>query len=242
MRRALFLALVLVLAAVVAAVAAPPATVAVGGETVTRLARQWLVERLAGEVEPAGIEPQGEARDLVLPAGETSFAMSLQSGSVAAGAMTVLVEAIVTDGRGARTSRSTTVHFRVNAHADVVVAVRDLPRRTLLGAADVRRERRPVSRLPLNALRDPGDAVGKEVTRPVAPGEVLTAHSVSAPLVIRRGSVVSLVLEGPNFKIVARGIAAEDGTLGAPIRVINQSSRREVMGRVEDDRTVRVAF
>jgi flagella basal body P-ring formation protein FlgA len=243
MRRIPLLALLVVLVAVAIAAAAPAApTTTVAGDTVARLAHQWLAERLAGEVEPTGIQVQGAPRDLAMPAGETSFNLSLQSGSVAAGAMTVLVEAAVTDARGARTTRSTTVAFRVNALVDVVVAVRELPRRTLVGATDVRRERRPLARVPLAAVHDPAEVVGKETTRGMAPGEVLTASSLTTPLLIRRGSVVSLVIEGQNFRIVARGVAAEDGALGAPIRVINQSSRREVMGRVEDERTVRVSF
>lgn len=222
--------------------AAPAASTTVDGASVGRMARDWLVERFAGEVEPAGIELSATPRDLALPAGEAAFQLSMQSGSIGAGAVTVLVEAVVNDPRGTRTTRSTTAHFRINAAADVLVAVRDLPRRAVIAAGDVRVERRPATRLPQNAVRDLADAVGKETTRPVAPGEVLSASALSAPLVVRRGAVVSLVLEGPNFKIVARGVAAEDGAVGAPIRVINQSSRREITGRVEDERTVRVSF
>ena len=54
--------------------------------------------------------------------------------------------------------------------------------------------------------------------------------------------MVSLILEGPGFRIMARGVAAEDGAVGQTIRVTNQASRRELAGKVEDERTVRVAF
>jgi flagella basal body P-ring formation protein FlgA len=82
--------------------------------------------------------------------------------------------------------------------------------------------------------------VGKEVVRAVAPGEVVIAAAVAPPRTIRRGSVVSLILEGQGFRIVARGIASEDGAVGQTIKVVNQSSRRELAGRIEDERTVRV--
>ena len=241
-------ALALVLVTLLSLLAPPaPAGTAAGGTTLSAealvgLARHWLAERLAAEVEPTAIEPVGTPRELVLPPGALSLQLTQQSGSAAAGAVTVLVEAVVTDMRGARTARSTTVNFRVNALQDVVVAVRELHRKTPVAAADVRREQRPAARVPHGALRDVADAVGKETTRPLAPGEVLTGPSVSAQLLIRRGALVSLVLEGPSFRIVARGVAVEDGALGAPIRVINQASRREVVGRVEDGRTVRISF
>lgn len=221
---------------------ATPAETWLGSEAVTRIAREWLLERLAGQVDPAAVEPHGIPRDLVLPSGDVALNVTLQSGSVESGTMTVLVEAVVTDARGARATRSATATFRIHALQDVVVAVRELPRRTLIRAADVRLERRASSRLPAGAARELAQVVGKEAARGFAPGEVVTTQGLSAPLVIRRGDIVSLILEGPNFRIQARGIAREDGTLGEPIRVMNQASRREVMGRVEDARTVRIPF
>jgi flagella basal body P-ring formation protein FlgA len=240
-RRVLALALLVTLLAPAQA-ATPAAGTTLAAETLVALARQWLTERLGGEPQPGDIEALGTPRELLLPAGELTLQLTQQSGSLAAGVITVLVEATVTDGRGGRTVRSTTVNFKVNAVQDVVVAVRELPRKTVVAAADVRRERRPAARVPHGAVRDVAEVVGKETSRSFAPGEVLTAPSISAPLLIRRGALVSLVLEGPSFRIVARGVATEDGSLGASIRVINQSSRREVVGRVEDDRTVRVPF
>jgi flagella basal body P-ring formation protein FlgA len=237
-RRALAFVLLLMLLAP----SAPAAGTGLTAETLVALARQWLTERLGGETQPGDIEPLGTPRELLLPAGELTLQLTQQSGSVAAGVITVLVEATVTDARGGRTVRSATVNFKVNAVQDVVVAVRELPRKTVVVAADVRRERRPAARVPQGAVRDVAEVVGKETIRAFAPGEVLTGPSVSAPLLIRRGALVSLILEGPSFRIVARGVATEDGSLGASIRVLNQSSRREVVGRVEDDRTVRVPF
>jgi flagella basal body P-ring formation protein FlgA len=237
----------LILWIVVALLVAPLAFAATGStwlgpDTVTRIAREWLLERLGPGLDPSAVEIAGVPRELLLPAGDVAFATTLQSGSVAAGFITVLVEAAVTDARGSRTTRSATVNFRVNPLQDVVIAVRELGRRAVITAGDVRVERRLQSRLPANAVRDVQEVLGREVTRPLAPGEIVTAPAVTAPMIIRRGSVVSVVVEGANFKIVARGVAAEDGAQGAPIRVVNAASRREVVGRVEDERTVRIPF
>ncbi|MBI3637228.1 MAG: flagellar basal body P-ring formation protein FlgA [Candidatus Rokubacteria bacterium] len=211
-------------------------------ETLTRIAREWVVERLAADIDTAALEVTGTPREIALPAGDVTVNVTLQSGSVAAGALTVLVEATVAEGQGRRTTRSATVGFRVNALQDVVVAVRELSRRTVITSGDVRVERRAASRTAPGAVHDVREAVGKEVTRPIAPGEPVTTGSLTAPVLIRRGSTVSLLLEGPAFRILARGIASEDGVLGQPIRVMNQASRKEVVGRVEDERTVRIAY
>ena len=237
----------LVLCTLATLTVAPPALAAtgptwLGSDAVTRIAREWLLERLGASMDAGAVEVAGVPRELLLPAGEVAVSATLQSGSVATGTMIVLVEAVVTDSRGQRTTRSATVNFRVNPLQDVVVTTRELGRRAVINSADVRVERRLQSRLPANAAHDLNEVLGREVTRPLAPGEVVTTQAVTTPLIIRRGSIVSVVVEGSNFKIVARGVAVEDGAQGAAIRVLNAASRREVVGTVEDDRTVRIPF
>ena len=211
-------------------------------EAVAALARDWIAAHAPASLDRGAVELTATPRDLVLPAGEVSTTVTLQAGSLAGGPVTVLVEATSLDRLGARTTRSTTVNFRIGAQQDVVVAVRELTARTALAASDLRTERRSYDRVPAGALRETREAVGKEVTRALAPGEVLTASSVATPRAVRRGSVVTLLVEGRGFRIVARGVASEDGAVGDTIKVVTQSSRREMAGRVEDDRTIRIPF
>ncbi|MBI2772907.1 MAG: Flp pilus assembly protein CpaB [Chloroflexi bacterium] len=58
---------------------------------------------------------------------------------------------------------------------DVLVAARDIPARTALGAADVKVAKIDVSVAPPAALKDPKDAVGKILQQPVAVNEPLIA-------------------------------------------------------------------
>jgi flagella basal body P-ring formation protein FlgA len=211
-------------------------------EAVAALARDWLAARVARDVDRSAIELLAAPRELVLPAGDVTTTVSLQSGSLAGGPVTVLVEAASHDRAGVRTARSATATFRINTQYDVVVAARDLAPRTIVTAADVRTERRPFDRLPIGALKDVREAVGKESTRAMAPGEPVTSSAVVPPRAVRRGAVVTLLVEGRGFRVVARGIASEDGAVGDTIRVVNQTSHKEMAGRVEDDRTVRIAF
>jgi flagella basal body P-ring formation protein FlgA len=213
-----------------------------GTEAVAALARDWLAGRVARDVERGAIELLAAPRELVLPAGEVVTSVSLQSGSLAGGPVTVLVEAVSEDRMGVRTTRSATATFRINARHDVVVVTRDVGPRTILAAADVRIERRPFDRMPPGALREVREAIGKEATRGVAQGEPLTTSAVAAPRAVRRGAVVTLLVEGQGFRVAARGVASEDGAVGDTIRVVNQTSHREMAGRVEDDRTVRIPF
>jgi flagella basal body P-ring formation protein FlgA len=209
---------------------------------VAELARAFVLERFGADLAGATIEPVGTPRDLVLPAGEISTTVSLQAGSPGGGHLIVLVEAAVALPRGLRVERSATVTFRVSAPRPVVVAVRELARGAVIQPRDLRVEQRPAERTPRGALAEMDLAAGKEVVRALAPGEVVTSSAVAAVRAVRREAVVARVIQGPGFRIVARGVAAEDGAVGETIRVVNQSSRREVSGRIDDDRTVRVSF
>ena len=243
MRRLLVCALVALAApaaSLAPASAAPERVSRLSSEMVGELARRFVLERFAAPLQGATLEMLAPPREIVLPGGPVETALSLQAGSPAAGHLIVLVEASVTDATGGRAERSATVAFRVNASQDAVIAVRELVRGSVVRPEDVRAERRPNDRLPRVPLASLGETVGKEVVRAVAPGEVVIAAAVAPPRTIRRGSVVSLILEGQGFRIVARGIASEDGAVGQTIKVVNQSSRRELAGRIEDERTVRV--
>jgi flagella basal body P-ring formation protein FlgA len=233
---------ILLVASLALPAAAAPLT-RLSAEVIAEFARTWLTERLGPDGDGLRIELVAQPRDLVLPGdGHVTTAASVQAGSLAGGPVTVLVEATLTDPSGTRTSRSTTVALRLNVDQDVVVALRELPRRAIVAARDLRVERRPADRVPRGAVADLRDAIGREITRPVGPGEVLTASALTTAVVMRRGAVITLRLDGPGFRINARGVASEDGAIGQSIRVVNQTSRRELVGRVEDERTVRIPF
>jgi flagellar basal body P-ring formation protein FlgA len=211
-------------------------------DAIAGLARAWLDERLPPEIDRAAIEQVGFARDLVVPRGPVSTAVTRQAGSLSGTWVTLLVELRGADTSGGLATRSVTVTFRFAPRQDVVVAVRELDRRAVVGRGDVRVERRSADELPHGAVHDPDDVIGKEMVRAVAPGTVLTATAVATRRAVRRGAVVNLVLDGAGFSIHARGIASEDGGVGDTIRVVNQASRRELAGRVEDDHTVRIPY
>jgi flagellar basal body P-ring formation protein FlgA len=124
----------------------------------------------------------------------------------------------------------------------VAVVARPLePRRSLM-SDDVRVEQRPATEVPPDAMTDVGDMAELEVVRPVQPGEILTPRVVRPRIAVKRGELVTLVLEGAGFRITTQGQANEDGRRGDSVRVLNVSSKREVMGRVEGGGLVRVPF
>ncbi|WP_052299026.1 flagellar basal body P-ring formation chaperone FlgA [Thermodesulfatator indicus] len=130
----------------------------------------------------------------------------------------------------------------VEAYVPVLVAKRPLGRHEVIDAVDVALEKRPVSRLPQDALTSLADALGKRLKVSVRPGQVIRAYALEVPPVVKRGKIVRIVAKGPNFTVTALGEARQDGCPGEIIRVRNLSSKREIFAQVVDAGTVEVKF
>jgi flagella basal body P-ring formation protein FlgA len=128
----------------------------------------------------------------------------------------------------------------VQAVKDVVVANRFLRRNQILGEDDLRVSSLRLAWSDVRYLENPALGVGKRVTRSVPSSLPLTEDVLGEPYIIRHGSRITIqYLNGP-LKILAVGVAKDDGAVGGYIRVANLDSRREVWARIIDGETVQV--
>ena len=122
------------------------------------------------------------------------------------------------------------------------VASRRLERGERVQAADVEaRPYQPASGAP-GAIADPSQVVGLRTRRAVPEGATWRTELVETAPVVERGDRVELVLQRGPLRIVGSGKARQEGRPGERIRVLNPSSRREVVGRVSANGVVHVAF
>lgn len=195
----------------------------------------------AGSGEAAGplaIVPAGRIDDLRVPTGEILLDPRLHEGPAGSAFLAATVVVRV-NGRDYQTLSLT---FRVGRYQQVVVAARPLEPKTVLGAADFRIDSVSSTELPADALpaiAEPGDL---EVLRPVKSGEVITPRMLRQKIAVKRGEIVTLILEGRGFRITTHGQAAEDARRGDTVRVVNAASKRDVLGKVEGPGMVRVPF
>ena len=91
-----------------------------------------------------------------------------------------------------------------------------------------------------NVLLDEQLIVGQAARRPLAEGRPIRAGDLEPPLLVRRKSIVTIILETPSMTLTAQGRALEDGALGDPVRVENTQSRRTIEATVDGPNTVRV--
>ncbi len=140
-----------------------------------------------------------------------------------------------------RTVSNQSVRVEIEALADIAVVTAGLRRGTILTAADVELSYQDISRYkePVFSL---DEVVGKRLKRSVRLGAALQRHQIEFPPLIKRGERVMIEARGQGLTLTAGGEAKEDGRPGEAIRVMNSSSRKEVLCRVVAPGLVRVEF
>ena len=135
---------------------------------------------------------------------------------------------------------SARVNAEVEAVKEVVVASRFLRRNQVMEQADVVRTAIRLIWPGGRYLENVDLVVGKRVTRSVSAHFPITEDALGNPYTIRQGAQITIqYLQGP-LKVVAVGVAKEDGPAGARIRVTNLDSKKELWARVVDSQTVQV--
>lgn len=88
---------------------------------------------------------------------------------------------------------------------------------------------------------DPSQILGRAPRRPIRAGEPIRANDLQIATMLKRGTMVTMVLETPQVLITTQGRAMEDGAEGQLVNVMNTSSNRVVKATVVDATTVAVA-
>ena len=129
---------------------------------------------------------------------------------------------------------------RGSVTAQVVVTGVPVTANTPLQAGDVALARRDVTMVP-DSIAAPADAVGLTSRRSLRAGEVLRQGQLAAPVLVKRGSAVSIVARKEQVEVSMAGEAMDPGALGQVIRVRNAASGTVIRARVVDEGVVEPA-
>jgi flagellar basal body P-ring formation protein FlgA len=133
------------------------------------------------------------------------------------------------------------VSGRLIRMTEVPVPARALAAGEAIAAADLATVTVRADRVSSDMLLQASDLVGKAPRHSLRPGEPVRASEVEVPLVIHRGTLVTIVLETPALRLSAEGKAMDDGGMGAVIRVANTKSSRVIDAVVAGPSAVTVA-
>ena len=127
---------------------------------------------------------------------------------------------------------TSTTPVQITGRIVALVAVPVLSRRMLAGEvikpSDVSTIPIPINQVGQEAVLDARMLIGQTPRRPLREHQPIMASDVRAPVLVAKGSAVTMVLEAPGLLLSAKGQALEDGAKGETIRIMNTQSNRTI--------------
>lgn len=124
--------------------------------------------------------------------------------------------------------------------APVYVVTQTVERGAIVEEADL--EVRAVDDGSARAALASDQIVGREATRRLEVGRVVRSGDVAAPLMVRKGQPVTILVARGGLSIAAQGRALSSGNRGALVRVQSAASRSLIEASVTGPGTVAVAL
>jgi flagella basal body P-ring formation protein FlgA len=121
---------------------------------------------------------------------------------------------------------------------DIPVPARQIGRDEVIAKRDIRWVKLPADRVDSLVVTQEEALVGQTPRYMLRAGDPVRAGDVHAPLLVAKGSLVTMVYQTANMVITVRGKAVQDGAKGETIRVMNIQSKRELDAVVSSADTV----
>jgi flagella basal body P-ring formation protein FlgA len=162
---------------------------------------------------------------------------------VAAGEISLSVESSAASGMGKRafnllintsdgSTKRASLIARVKEFKEVPVSKRNLPKGSIISEGDFVMARLNLDSIPTDAIDSIDGVIGYEASKDITNGEVLRFQKVTPPILVHSGSAVLMKYEGALFEATATGVALESGGAGQEIKVKNDSSKKIVIGKI----------
>ncbi len=132
------------------------------------------------------------------------------------------------------------IDARVTLPPMSVMVIRSLPRGAIVHASDVKLERGREGAADGEAFARLDDVVGKEVARSIAAGQLVRHDAVRAPLVVKRGEVVTVYARQAGLVVRTTARSRDDGSLGEVITVESLLNRQTFYARASGVQEVEV--
>ena len=138
-------------------------------------------------------------------------------------------------------TQSITVAGRIYRTVDVPTLSRRVAAGDIVGREDIQWQTARAEMVARNVILDPDKIVGKEAIRPLPSDQPVRNGDVRPPVIVTKGSLVTMIVQSPTMTLTSKGKAMENGSLGEAVRIQNTQSKIVVEGEVISNGTVRIA-
>jgi flagella basal body P-ring formation protein FlgA len=139
-----------------------------------------------------------------------------------------------------RNNKKITVRAKVRAFAWVVKSKRPFKKNYVIRDEDIYFAKMDIRKMPNGSVKDPKEISGKSLKRSIIANIPIVEGMVEMYQFVKRGKRVVLLINHGGLNITAAGKTREKGYVGKPVRAINLSSKKEIIGVLIDEKTVKV--
>lgn len=126
----------------------------------------------------------------------------------------------------------TRVTGRLHRETDVPVPARRIQANEVITERDIKWVKVRQNRLPRGVIVDINELIGKSPKRWLRAGIPVRAANVQPPILVPKGSLVTIYLKVPRMMLTAQGKALENGSDGDVIRINNTQSNKVIEAKV----------
>ena len=131
------------------------------------------------------------------------------------------VTAIVTAPAGDPAAQRVRVTGQAHRMRELPVLARRMTAGEVIKKSDLKWTRVRSDRLQQDVIVDPAELIGRVPRNPLRAMMPLRTSEVRRPIVVAKGSAVTMVLRRPGMLLTAKGLALDDGSKGDTIKVSN---------------------
>jgi len=131
-----------------------------------------------------------------------------------------------------------TRQYRALANYEILTTIyisqRNLQRGETIGQDDILQIKMPASRVPVGALTDKDEVVGKVLKRTIAQGLIIKREHIYPNIPVKRGSRVNITIVSGQVTIMTEGVLKSDAVVGGNARVQCFQTGKEIVGKLID--------
>jgi flagella basal body P-ring formation protein FlgA len=121
----------------------------------------------------------------------------------------------------------------------IVVPARDIARGETIGDSDLAYLAIPADKMPPSVATSMNDLDGKQTRTYLRAGQAVRFDSVRMPILVTKGSMVTMTFDAPGIALTVTGKAMTEGGVGDSVIVLNPVSYRQITGTVTGAGAVR---
>jgi flagella basal body P-ring formation protein FlgA len=121
---------------------------------------------------------------------------------------------------------------RLHGTTEIPVAARRILKDEIINKSDLRWFKVRTSRLQNDTISNLADIIGKTPKRVIREGQAIRSATIQKPVLIKKGSLVTIILRAKKMLLTAQGKALQPGSKGDVIRIANTQSNQTIEAEV----------